>query len=139
MKTTRNELISPKEQEILETLWLTGEPMTRREILAACNPRSWSDSYFSPLVNGLLAKGYLQVVGRRQDGNILSRIFAPLISPEEFAGTQLKNTFSFRRKKEKALPEIISFLTASGGVKAQDVIPALETLLAQYKNDGKTQ
>ncbi len=86
-------LMTQHETEMMELLWDNPEGMTHIEMIENARERSWRDSTAHLLINGLLAKKMIQVIGKRPSGRRHSRIFAPAISRMEYQERRIKETF----------------------------------------------
>ena len=117
MELTRSEM------EIMDVMWESGIPLSRADLLARSEEKSWKDSSVHILLNGLLQKGAIQEVGLVKRIKTYGRVFSPTMTREEyFAGT----IFSHRYK-----PEIVGLFAAL--LQREDITPsdldALEALL----------
>lgn len=82
MELTKSEL------EIMDVLWDSQRPMSRSDLLAASQDKSWKDSSVHILLNGLLAKEAIREAGLVKRGKTFGRLFLPTLTREEyFAGT----------------------------------------------------
>ncbi len=79
------------ELEMMEVLWMAERPLTKTEIVAASEDRSWKASYIHRMLNSLLEKKIIKVVGSMLTGNTYSRLFAPAMTPEEYSVLLIKN------------------------------------------------
>lgn len=78
MELTRSEM------EIMDVLWDAGEPMSRSDLLAQSDRKTWKDSSVHILLNGLLVKGAIIEAGLVKRGKTFGRIFAPTMTREEY-------------------------------------------------------
>ncbi len=85
-------MLTQHENELMEYIWKFPEGLTHVEMLENDQERSWRDSTVHLLINGLLRKGVIKVVGKRPSGRRHSRIFAPAISREEYLENIAYNT-----------------------------------------------
>lgn len=76
--------LSPAEEELMEILWAANHPYTSVEILAQYAGKTWSVNYLHKLLNALLKKEYLQVVGATRYNTQYARQFAPTMTKQEF-------------------------------------------------------
>lgn len=89
MELTRSEM------EIMDVLWEAGKPLSRADLLAHSEEKTWKDSSVHILLNGLLQKGAIQEAGLVKRSKTYGRVFSPTLTREEyFAGT----IFSHRHK-----------------------------------------
>ena len=98
MELTRSEL------EIMDVLWESSEPLSRADLLARAEEKTWKDSSVHILLNGLLLKGAIREAGLVKRSKTYGRIFAPTMSREEYFAQTI---FSHRHK-----PEIVGLFAA---------------------------
>ena len=98
MELTRSEM------EIMDVMWESGVPMSRADLLARSEEKTWKDSSVHILLNGLLQKGAIREAGLVKRIKTYGRVFVPTLTREEYyAGT----IFCHRHK-----PEIIGLFAA---------------------------
>ena len=98
MELTRSEM------EIMDVLWETGEPLSRADLLARSEEKTWKDSSVHILLNGLLQKKAIREAGMVKRSKTYARTFVPTMTREEyFAGT----VFCHRHK-----PQIVGLFAA---------------------------
>ena len=113
MELTRSEM------EIMDVLWESGVPMSRADLLARSEEKTWKDSSVHIVLNGLLQKGAIQAAGLVKRIKTYGRVFAPTLTREEYFATTI---FSHRHK-----PEIVGLFAAL--LKRDDITPAdLDTI-----------
>lgn len=122
MELTRSEM------EIMDVMWESGVPMSRADLLARSEEKTWKDSSVHILLNGLLQKGAIQEAGLVKRIKTYGRVFTPTMTREEyFAGT----IFSHRHK-----PEIIGLFAAL--LKRDDItdsdLDAIEALIREKRS-----
>lgn len=83
MELTRSEL------EIMDVVWNSDRPLSRSDLLAASEGKSWKDSSIHILLNGLLAKGVLMEAGLVKCGKTYGRIFGAAMTREEYYATTI--------------------------------------------------
>lgn len=117
MELTRSEM------EIMDVMWESGVPMSRADLLARSEEKTWKDSSVHILLNGLLQKGAIQEAGLVKRIKTYGRVFLPTMTREEYFANTI---FSHRYK-----PEIQGLFAAL--LQRQEVTPAdldaLESLL----------
>ena len=105
MELTRSEM------EIMDVLWDANAPLSRSDLLARQEEKTWKDSSVHILLNGLLKKGAIREAGVIKRSKTYGRTFAPTLTREEyFAGT----IFCHRHK-----PEILGLFAAL--LKREDI------------------
>ena len=78
MELTRSEM------EIMDVLWNSGVPMSRSDLLAHSEEKTWKDSSVHILLNGLLQKGAIQEAGLVKRSKTYGRVFTPTLTREEY-------------------------------------------------------
>ena len=119
MELTKSEL------EIMDVLWNENAPMSRADLLARKEEKSWRDSSVHILLNGLLAKGAIREAGFVKRSKTYGRTFVPTLTREEyFATTIYSHTYK---------PEIVDLFAAL--LKRDDItddqLAQMEELLRQ--------
>lgn len=98
MELTRSEM------EIMDVMWESGVPMSRADLLARSEEKTWKDSSVHILLNGLLQKGAIQEAGLVKRIKTYGRVFVPTMTREEY----FANTIFCHRHK----PEIVGLFAA---------------------------
>lgn len=98
MELTRSEM------EIMDVLWESGIPMSRADLLARSEEKTWKDSSVHILLNGLLQKGAIQEAGLVKRIKTYGRVFVPTMTREEY----FANTIFCHRYK----PQMVGLITA---------------------------
>ena len=96
--------LTKSEMEIMDVLWLAGEPLSRSDLLAHSEEKTWKDSSVHILLNGLLQKGAIQETGVVKRSKTYGRVFTPTMTREEYFATTI---FCHRHK-----PEIVGLFEA---------------------------
>ena len=113
MELTRSEM------EIMDVLWNAGVPMSRSDLLAHAEEKTWKDSSVHILLNGLLNKGAIQEAGLVKRSKTYGRVFKPTLTREEyFAGTifchrykpQLMGLFEALLQRDDVTEEVLDQL-----------------------------
>lgn len=98
MELTRSEM------EIMDVLWGSDVPLSRADLLARSEEKSWKDSSVHILLNGLLQKGAIREAGFVKRSKTYGRTFAPTLTREEYFATTI---FCHRHK-----PQIVGLFAA---------------------------
>ena len=121
MELTRSEM------EIMDVMWESGVPMSRADLLARSEEKTWKDSSVHILLNGLLQKGAIQEAGLVKRIKTYGRVFVPTMTREEYFATTI---FCHRYK-----PEIVGLFDAL--LKRSDISPedldAIEKLIQKKR------
>ena len=105
--------LTKSEMEIMDVLWGENAPLSRSDLLARGEEKSWKDSSVHILLNGLLQKGAIEEVGFVKRSKTYGRTFAPTVTREEYFA---KTIFSHRHK-----PDIVGLFEAL--LKRDDITP----------------
>ena len=119
MELTRSEM------EIMDVLWGSAAPLSRADLLAYSEEKTWKDSSVHILLNGLLQKGAIQEAGLVKRSKTYGRVFAPTLTREEYFA---RTIFSHRHK-----PQIVGLFEAllrREDITAQD-LQEIQQLVSQ--------
>jgi len=97
-------VLTRSEMEIMDVLWEAGVPMSRSDLLANSEEKTWKDSSVHILLNGLLQKGAIQEAGLVKRSKTYGRVFTPTLTREEYFA---KTIFCHRHK-----PQIVGLFEA---------------------------
>ena len=96
--------LTKSEMEIMDVMWESGIPMSRADLLARSEEKTWKDSSVHILLNGLLQKGAIQEAGLVKRIKTYGRVFKPTMTREEYFAHTI---FSHRHK-----PEVVGLFAA---------------------------
>lgn len=96
--------LTKSEMEIMDVLWDADKPMSRADLLAQSDEKTWKDSSVHILLNGLLQKGAIQEAGLVKRNKTYGRVFSPTMTREEYFAATI---FSHRHK-----PNIVGLFEA---------------------------
>lgn len=83
MELTRSEM------EIMDVLWGADVPLSRADLLANSQEKTWKDSSIHILLNGLLQKGAIREAGFVKRSKTYGRTFEPTLTREEYFATTI--------------------------------------------------
>ena len=89
--------LTKSEMEIMDVLWGSEKPLSRADLLARSEEKTWKDSSVHILLNGLLQKGAIQEAGLVKRSKTYGRTFAPAMSRESYFATTI---FSHKKKPD---------------------------------------
>ena len=122
MELTRSEM------EIMDVMWASSNPLSRADLLAHSEEKSWKDSSVHILLNSLLQKGAIQEAGLVKRSKTYGRVFSPTLTREEYFATTI---FCHRHK-----PQIVGLFEAL--LRREDITQAdlveIEALIQQKKS-----
>ena len=120
--------LTKSEMEIMDVLWGSDRPLSRADLLARSEEKTWKDSSVHILLNGLLQKGAIQEAGLVKRSKTYGRIFSPTMTREEYFATTI---FSHRYQ-----PEVVGLFDAL--LKREDItlpqLEEIEKLIAKRKS-----
>lgn len=96
--------LTKSEMEIMDVLWGSDKPLSRADLLARSEEKTWKDSSVHILLNGLLQKDAIQEAGLVKRSKTYGRVFAPQMTREEYFAETI---FSHRYK-----PDIVGLMEA---------------------------
>ncbi len=103
--------LTKSEMEIMDVLWESESPLSRSDLLARSEEKSWKDSSVHILLNGLLNKGAIREAGVVKRSKTYGRTFSPTLTREQYFANTI---FSHRHK-----PEIVGLFAAL--LKREDI------------------
>lgn len=96
--------LTKSEMEIMDVLWESAAPISRADLLARSEEKTWKDSSVHILLNGLLQKKAIQEAGVVKRSKTYGRVFSPTLTREEYFANTI---FSHRHK-----PNMVGLLEA---------------------------
>ena len=75
--------LTNSEREILETMWEYGESITATNLAKVSTSKTWKTSSVHLLINSLLNKDYIEVVGFEKTTKNYARKFQPVLPKTE--------------------------------------------------------
>lgn len=76
--------LTKSEMEIMDVLWASDKPLSRSDLLACSEEKTWKDSSVHILLNGLLLKGAIREAGVVKRSKTYGRTFEPTLSREAY-------------------------------------------------------
>ena len=108
--------LTKSEMEIMDVLWEKRVPMSRSDLLASSQEKSWKDSSIHILLNGLLQKEAIREAGLVKRSKTYGRLFVPTMTREEYFANTI---FSHRYKPQ--IQGLFAALLNRPEVTAQDL------------------
>lgn len=122
--------LTKSEMEIMDVLWASEKPLSRSDLLARSEEKTWKDSSVHILLNGLLQKGTIREAGVVKRSKTYGRTFVPTLTREEYFAATI---FSHRHK-----PEIVGLFAAL--LKRENItdeeLGLISELVTQRKMNG---
>lgn len=76
--------LTKSEMEIMDVLWGSDKPMSRADLLARPQDKTWKDGSVHILLNSLIQKGAIVEAGVVKRSKTYGRVFAPTMTREEY-------------------------------------------------------
>lgn len=125
--------LSSNEFCILNLLWSESRAMTRPEILEALPDKDWNPNSIHLILNNMIKKGVLQVVGVARCGCGYGRTYAPTLSQTEYAAAQALEATPDMTVSDRLLGVVVA-LVDKKGIDAQ-TIAELEQMLEEKRKE----
>ena len=116
--------LTKSEMQIMDVLWEAGKPLSRADLLAHGEGKSWKDSSVHILLNGLLKKKLIREAGFVKCSKTFGRTFVPTYTREQYFAAVI---FSYRHK-----PDIVGVFQAL--LKRKDITPEQMTEIRALVN-----
>lgn len=126
--------LSDKEEQMLETMWKEGRPLTRSEIINLTENRRWKESSIHVFLNRLLDKGSIRVDDIVKTSTNYGRTYEPTFSQEEFDMARLKGNFKTVDPESSTISDFISFIVKSNKIDKKN-IKELENIIKDHKDE----
>lgn len=105
--------LTKSEMEIMDVLWESEAPLSRADLLARSEEKTWKDSSVHILLNGLLQKEAIAEAGLVRRSKTYGRVFSPTMTREEYFASTI---FSHRHK-----PDLVALMEAL--LSREDITP----------------
>lgn len=122
--------LTESEKQVLQLLWDREEPLTSSEIVQFCENRTWKSSYIHILINSLLEKKMIEVVGFKKTTKNYARTFQATMSREEYSVLQVKQE---QKEASRTLSQIFAALLED--TTDEETIEHLSEMLEQRKKE----
>lgn len=126
--------LSDKEEQMLETMWREGRPLTRSEIINLTENRRWKESSIHVFLNRLLDKGSIRVCDIVKTATNYGRTYEPTFSSDEYDMARLKGNFKTVNPDKSTVADFISFIAKSKKMGKEN-IRELEEIIEDYKDN----
>ena len=125
--------LSDKEEQMLETMWKEGRPLTRSDIINLTENRRWKQSSIHVFLNRLLDKGSIRVCDIVKTSTNFGRTYEPTFSAEEYDIARLKHNFETIDPELSTISDFFSFIVKSKKINKAD-LEDLENIIKNHKN-----
>ena len=123
-------MLTKSEEEIMNLLWEVGEPLASSEIVSKSVNRTWRKSYINLLINSLLNKQMIEVVGVKQMTKNYARTFQPTMSKYAYS---VKRIFSQKGFKEENSPDLFAEIIAN--TENPEILDKMQSQLDERKQE----
>lgn len=124
MNFTENEL------QVMQILWNAETDLSRKDIIERSPNRSWKDNSIHVLLNSLMKKGAVKVVGMKPAGKVYARTFAAALSQEQYLSAQMDVTSP--KQKEAFVGLFAAFVDQAD--LSDGTLDELQKILDERKN-----
>lgn len=115
--------LTKSEMEIMDVFWASDVPLSRADLLAHEEEKTWKDSSVHILLNGLLQKGAIREAGFVRRSKTYGRTFLPNLTREEYFAITI---FSHRHKPK--MEDLFAALLCRPEV-SKDTLDCLQKML----------
>lgn len=126
--------LTSKEYELMKVLWDSERPLLISDILAAT--KNIAENSLHPMINSLMKKGYVKVVGNMKVARTQSRLYAPAFTIDEYAAQQLNSIFKTTGKSMNVSGLLTYFLKHNKKKSNENFINELQKFIDDYKEKG---
>ena len=123
-------MLTKSEEEIMNLLWDVGEPLASSEIVNRSVNRTWKKSYINLLINSLLSKQMIEVVGVKQMTKNYARTFKPTMLRYAYS---VKRIFSQEGFNEDNIPDIFEEIIKN--TNNPEILEKMQTQLDARKQE----
>lgn len=125
--------LSDKEEQMLETMWKEGRPLTRSDIINLTENRRWKESSIHVFLNRLLDKGSIRVCDIVKTSTNFGRTYEPTFSAKEYDIARLKQNFETIDPEHSTISDFFSFIVKSKKINKDD-LEELEDIIKNHKD-----
>ncbi len=125
--------LSDKEEQMLETMWREGRPLTRSEIINLTENRRWKESSIHVFLNRLLDKESIRVCDIVKTSTNYGRTYEPTFTAEEYDIARLKQSFETINPETSVISDFVSFIAKSNKVDKKS-LKELEDIIKEHKD-----
>ncbi|MBQ4563578.1 MAG: BlaI/MecI/CopY family transcriptional regulator [Lachnospiraceae bacterium] len=133
MARTPKGVLTENEFSILTLLWTKNRSLSRPEILENLSDNDWNPNSIHLILNSMIKKGVLKVDGVTRCGQNYGRTYAPTMTQEEYAASQMIR-LTPNLPQSRRLLGIFAALVDKNGIDAQ-TIEEMEKLLAMKRKE----
>ena len=128
----KNEHLTKKEHEIMKILWTSEKPMLISEIHSSV--KNVAGNSVHPMINNLINKGYIKVMGNVRVVKTPSRLYAPAVTVDEYVAIQFSEVFR-ENGKPLAFTGFLNYIFRHNKSKKNEMLEELENFVANVKSE----
>lgn len=128
--------LTEKEYEVLQILWQNPKPMLASDIMAEISNASHNSVHH--ILNKLMGKGLVKVVGNVKVVKSQSRLYAPAMSVAEYIAVQSGEIFKSTTKNFD-LKNFLLCLTKKNKNKNDEIISEIKSFIEEYERENKQE
>lgn len=124
--------LTDKEEAAMKVLWNSDKPLSATEIAEGIPNRTWPVSSIQGILRNLEKKNAIIIDSITKLGKSYGRLFRPALSANEYASMQFKHYY---QDHDNNYFSMISSLLGNTKDHKEEIVEALESLLAEYKEE----
>lgn len=128
----RNEHLTKKEHEIMKILWMSEKPMLISEIHSRV--KNVAGNSVHPMINNLINKGYIKVMGNVRVVKTPSRLYAPAVTIDEYMAIQFSEMCR-ENNRPLAFTGFLNYIFRHNRSKKAEMLAELETFVNDIKSE----
>lgn len=128
-KINNDSHLTPKEYEIMKTLWGNEKPLTIKDLIEKVE--NISENSLHPTIRRLIDKGFIMIAGSVKVAKTNSRLYAPNLTVDEYAAMKLDDIL--KQSENANLSNIMLYFTKNYSGD-DDIFAQIEDFVNQYKN-----
>ena len=122
-------VLTKSELEIMNVVWRANRPVSRNDIIALSENKSWKDGSIHILLNGLLKKEAIREDGFVKCGKTYGRLFSANISCEDYYAEEV-----FAAGGKESIPVMLSALIRRDDLDIA-LVDELEAILEEKRKE----
>ncbi len=128
----KNEHLTKKEHEIMKILWTSEKPMLISEIHSSV--KNVAGNSVHPMINNLINKGYIKVMGNVRVVKTPSRLYAPAVTVDEYMAIQFAEVFK-ENNKPISFKGFLNYFFKHNKSKKDEMLSELENIISDARNE----
>ncbi len=135
----RNDLLSPREEQLMDYLWEQHEAQSTDRIQAGLEDKGWNKVTLYRILQGLIDKGYIRISGLERNNTQYLRLMEPAISKEDYTARILAD----RGIGVSSIPDLVMAILGTDGNRKrsqkenENIINGLEEIIMEIRTRNK--